>query len=556
MLSRTPPPVETEAQNVAPELFKWREGFILILLRLASIFGIFSIVISFPTSTVFARILFIGLYLVLLTVTLAKTSYTTKAYTLILTVFIVGMNAIIGWGPWADGNIFLLAALVLATLLLDQQLDFLFLGVSILSLTAMALLEQAGVYRAAPNLPRLTPADWAIYIIDFSVVGAILVAAISQFKGAFLQVSQSMSKSITTSETDKRNLEALARESREDLEARMEQIRLSSEAIRSISGIQNIAELLDTITRLVSEKFNFYHVSLFILDDQKKNAYLQAASSAAGAQLIGRAFRLAPDRKDPLMIVVNTNRPMLMTDIDQKTFLRDANFPLTRSRMLLPLSIHNEVIGLLDVHSDQPGAFDKADAEIMQTLADMAAISFDNVRLLSETRSLISQLEITNSIQTKRTWTKLTNRQKPAFQFTPAGVRPVFSPDKRVESGDMLIPLMLQGQKIGTIKLKRKTGSENWSDRDKVLVEKIADQVALALENSRLVEEAQRNAMQDQMIANISTQIRETLDIEAVIRTASSELRRVFDLKEAEIIVGAPPPEPLPKRNTSSLGRS
>lgn len=556
MLSRTPPPVETEAQNVAPELLKWREGFILILLRLASIFGIFSIVISFPTSTVFARILFIGLYLVLLTVTLAKTSYTTKAYTLILTVFIVGMNAIIGWGPWADGNIFLLAALVLATLLLDQQLDFLFLGVSILSLTAMALLEQAGVYRAAPNLPRLTPADWAIYIIDFSVVGAILVAAISQFKGAFLQVSQSMSKSITTSETDKRNLEALARESREDLEARMEQIRLSSEAIRSISGIQNIAELLDTITRLVSEKFNFYHVSLFILDDQKKNAYLQAASSAAGAQLIGRAFRLAPDRKDPLMIVVNTNRPMLMTDIDQKTFLRDANFPLTRSRMLLPLSIHNEVIGLLDVHSDQPGAFDKADAEIMQTLADMAAISFDNVRLLSETRSLISQLEITNSIQTKRTWTKLTNRQKPAFQFTPAGVRPVFSPDKRVESGDMLIPLMLQGQKIGTIKLKRKTGSENWSDRDKVLVEKIADQVALALENSRLVEEAQRNAMQDQMIANISTQIRETLDIEAVIRTASSELRRVFDLKEAEIIVGAPPPEPLPKRNTSSLGRS
>jgi GAF domain-containing protein len=134
-------------------------------------------------------------------------------------------------------------------------------------------------------------------------------------------------------------------------------------------------------------------------------------------------------------------------------------------------------------------------------------------------------------------------------------VRPVFSPDKRVEAGDLLVPLMLQGQKIGTIKLKRKGNASHWSEREQVLVEKIADQVALALENSRLVEEAQRNALQDQMIANISTQIRETLDIEAVIRTASTELRRVFDLKEAEIVVGPPQSDISFKRNTSSLGK-
>ena len=222
--------------------------------------------------------------------------------------------------------------------------------------------------------------------------------------------------------------------------------------------------------------------------------------------------------------------------------------------MVLPLAIRNNVIEMLDIHSDQPQAFDIQDAEILQTVADLAAISFDNVRLTNETKSLIAQLEMNTAIQTQRTWSKLTSRQKPAYQYTPAGVRPIFSPDKRVESGDLLVPLVLYGQRIGTIKLKRKGSETSWSERERDLVEKIADQVALALENSRLVDEAQKSAMRDQMIANISTQIRETLDIEAVIRTAATELRRVFDLKEAEIVIGSAHPD-IQIRNTASLGK-
>jgi K+-sensing histidine kinase KdpD len=150
-------------------------------------------------------------------------------------------------------------------------------------------------------------------------------------------------------------------------------------------------------------------------------------------------------------------------------------------------------------------------------------------------------LEINTSIQTQRTWKKLTSRQKPAYQYTPAGVRPIFSTSKK-DNDDALalqIPLILHGKKIGGIKLKRKDNAHEWSERERNLVEKIADQVALALENSRLVDEAQKSALRDQMIANISTRVRETLDIESVVRTAATELRRVFDLKEAEISVGS-----------------
>ncbi|MBK8824054.1 MAG: hypothetical protein IPN58_16070 [Anaerolineales bacterium] len=56
--------------------------------------------------------------------------------------------------------------------------------------------------------------------------------------------------------------------------------------------------------------------------------------------------------------------------------------------------------------------------------------------------------------------------------------------------------MILHGQQIGTIKLLEKA-VQHWSEREQNLIEKIADQVALALENSRLVEEAQK-ALRDQ----------------------------------------------------------
>ncbi|MBK9209286.1 MAG: GAF domain-containing protein [Anaerolineales bacterium] len=99
--------------------------------------------------------------------------------------------------------------------------------------------------------------------------------------------------------------------------------------------------------------------------------------------------------------------------------------------MMLPLTVRGEVIGVLDLHSEQPQAFTPQDAEIMQTLADLIAISIDNVRLIDETKALINQLESNTSIQTKQTWTKLTSRHTPAYQYTPAGVRPIFSSNKK-----------------------------------------------------------------------------------------------------------------------------
>lgn len=519
----------------------WRERFILAILQVASVVAIPMIVLSFPTASISDRFLFIGMYIGLVVITVLPISHNIRVYVLLLIPFVIGVNAIFSWGPWADGNIFFLVCVILTSLLIDQRADIVLLGVSTVFLVVIATLQQVGIYHfSASNVPVTSPADWFIYCIDFIITGVILVAALGQLKSAFARVVSDMQRAFSELAIERSKLEEKVHERTDELEARTTQLRTASAVAKAMAEIQNISDLLDSVTQLTSEKFEYYHVGLYILDEQKKMAFLQSASSATGKQIIGQGFRIEQDRRNPINLAVSQNRHIISTDVDGTNFVRDANFPLTRSRMLLPLAVRGNILGILDLHSDQPRAFDAQDAEILQTLADLVAISFDNTRLINETKSLLSQLEVSTNIQTERTWRKLTSRQRPAYQYTPAGVRPIFSASKKDNGDGMHVPLILHGQKIGAIKLMRKGGVSQWSERERVLVAKIADQIALALENSRLVEEAQKGALRDQMIANISTRVRETLEIESVARTAATELLRAFDLKEAEILIGPP----------------
>jgi GAF domain-containing protein len=550
-------PKLSETESSAFDYKSWRNDFILIILRIASILGTALILFNWSTTPTNARILFLGMYTVLLLVTILPAPYALRAPILLLMVYAVGTNSIMTWGPWLDGSIFFITCVALASLLFDQHVDIFVLVASILTFALVATLQQFGIYKiATPNVPITTTIDWAAYVVDFSVPSVILIIAISQFKEAFTQVISQMQNALHTLTTERFKLEDRVQERTEELKTQTVQLRTSAHIARIIAEIQDIPTLIETVTNLTSEQFNYYHVGLYILDEQKKIAFLQAASSATGKQLIGQGFRVEPDRRNVINLVVQQNRSIISSDIDAD-FVRDANFPITRSRMILPLSVRGDVIGVLDLHSDQPQAISAQDAEILKTLSDLIAISYDNVRLINETKNLIDQLEINTSFQTQKTWAKFTSRYKPAYQYTPAGVRPIFSSERKDSDNGMRIPLTLYGQNIGTIKLLRKGGITEWSERERILVEKIADQVALALENSRLVDEAQKSSLRDQMIANISTRVRETLDVESVIRTASSELRRVFDLKEAEISIGSNQAESSsPARKNVNLIRS
>ena len=74
-----------------------------------------------------------------------------------------------------------------------------------------------------------------------------------------------------------------------------------------------------------------------------------------------------------------------------------------------------------------------------------------------------------------------------------------------------------------------------WQEDEKILLETVASRVSLALENTRLVAEAQQRAEQERVIGQVTTRMRETLDIETILRTAVKEMRQSLALSGAEV---------------------
>jgi GAF domain-containing protein len=96
-------------------------------------------------------------------------------------------------------------------------------------------------------------------------------------------------------------------------------------------------------------------------------------------------------------------------------------------------------------------------------------------------------------------------------------------------------PIRLRGQNIGSILLRQDQDEEPWSPDEVALMEEISDQIALALENARLLEETQRRAARERLVGEITTRMRESLDVETVLQTAAREMRTALDLEEAEV---------------------
>jgi len=62
------------------------------------------------------------------------------------------------------------------------------------------------------------------------------------------------------------------------------------------------------------------------------------------------------------------------------------------------------------------------------------------------------------------------------------------------------------------------------------LLETLTEQLGVALESARLYQDTQRRAAQERLVGEVTSHIRESLNIETVLKTTASEIRQALDL--------------------------
>ncbi len=337
-----------------------------------------------------------------------------------------------------------------------------------------------------------------------------------------------------------------------ELRRRSEQLEAAAVVARDAAAIRSIDQLMETMVNLISEQFDFYHAGIFLVNESREYAVLEAASSEGGKRMLERGHRLrvgeGADTQGIVGYVAMHGEPRIALDVGQDAVWFDnPDLPETRSEMGLPLMIQDEVIGVLNVQSKREAAFSDADISVLQTMADQLALAIRNARLLTESQRALERLEMLYGERTQHAWREEVNARGYRYDGIvlsrlrgPADVQPLLaetpSPDVREnKAGQLIVPILLHDQVIGQIILEREGADTAWTENEKALARAIGAQAGLALESARLLRATQEQAIQDRMIGDISGRVRETLDIDVMLQTAVREIGQVLDLAEVEV---------------------
>ncbi len=198
------------------------------------------------------------------------------------------------------------------------------------------------------------------------------------------------------------------------LRDRTQLIRSASEVARNAVSIRDFNRLLVEVANLISRRFGYYHVGVFLLDELGENAVLRAASSEGGQRMLNRGHSLAVGRVGIVGHVAGSGKARIASDVGVDShFFANPDLPQTRSEMALPMLASDKLIGVLDVQSTQSNAFSDDDVLILQTIADQLAVSVENSQLLQDqvkyAFTLRRIIEIDNRLASQTDYTQLLN---------------------------------------------------------------------------------------------------------------------------------------------------
>jgi signal transduction histidine kinase/GAF domain-containing protein len=181
----------------------------------------------------------------------------------------------------------------------------------------------------------------------------------------------------------------------EEARQRANQLEAIAELGQHITSILDLDELFSQVVELIQHILGYYHVHVFLVDETSNEAVFRAGSGDAGRLIEERGgVRLRVGKQGIIGWVAGEGQPLLVNDVSQEPrYVPNDALPATRSELAVPLKIGQQVIGILDVQSDELNAFDSDDVAILQALGDQVAIAIENARLFEELEEHRATLE-------------------------------------------------------------------------------------------------------------------------------------------------------------------
>jgi len=320
-------------------------------------------------------------------------------------------------------------------------------------------------------------------------------------------------------------LETLQNTLEQQVAERTKQLTALNEVGRVAASSLDPNELLAKVITLFTNQFGYYYAAIYLLDPSEKWAELREATGDAGNVLKQNHHRLEISGRSMVGVAIREKSPRIaQVASEEKQRYENPLLPYTRSEIALPMIAGDRILGALNVQSTKEADFGLHVIETMQSMAGQLAIALENARLFQDAQQNIREMRAIQQQYLLEAWHEY-SAQSEDLEYEvgdSAGLK-----SKKIE-----VPISLRDQILGQITLE---GNEEWTPEQESLINAVATQAAIALENARLVGESRQVAVRERMLAEINSKIWSSTTIEGVLQTVVKELGRRLDASSTTI---------------------
>ncbi|MFL7808283.1 MAG: GAF domain-containing protein, partial [Anaerolineae bacterium] len=358
-------------------------------------------------------------------------------------------------------------------------------------------------------------------------------------------------------------LEAMVAERTRDLE-------VATQVARATTLILDPDRLIREVVDLIREQFGLYYVGLFLVDEARQWAVLHAGTGSAGRAMLERGHRIQVGEGMVGWSIAHGEWRVAAEAGQDAVRLATPELPETRSEAALPLRSREQVLGALTVQDTEPEAFDENRLVILQLVTDQVGVALDNARLFTESQNALEAQRRAYGEVSSNAWLQMA-RTRPDWGYYSdhRGVArstgewqpwmdQAIDEDRTVvmfseDASVVAIPVRVRGNVVGALDFSKAGSDPAWTEEEVRLLETLTDQLGIALESAQLYADTRMRAARERLLGEVTTRVRETLDLETVMRTAAVQIREALNLPE--VAVRLRPSEPISEIE-SELGRA
>lgn len=177
----------------------------------------------------------------------------------------------------------------------------------------------------------------------------------------------------------------------------------STEVSRRLSTILDEKQLVTEVVNQVQNAFNYYHVHIYLMDDKQEKLIMAGGTGDAGKTMLSRGHFISVG-KGLVGRAGEANTPILVSDTaDNPDWLPNPLLPDTRAEIAVPISISDQILGVLDVQQNLVDGLKREDVDLLQSIANQAAVALQNSRTLVAAQNRASREQLIASINQKIT---------------------------------------------------------------------------------------------------------------------------------------------------------